>query len=663
MELNKIGIVPAKEKQLNKKGIYTVEDLTTFFPRKYNDFSKETGILSSDQISCIIVHIDDVKFYNNKTPLIIASGREKITNNKVKVMWFRKQFMFNKLYNTIGYDVYVCGKAIYSEDYKNYTISEPLLYTTHIVSSKRIYPVYSKINRMSEEYLEEHIRYALEMPGILKDLMPKNIVTDEGLMPLDIAIKELHNPSNISNLTKAQNRIVFDDLMYFALRLQQNNRKRMGGSSYNIKTLTNFYKVLNNLPFSLTEDQDKTVKTIINQMRTGKVRALIEGNVSCGKTLVAELCMIAMSDNGYQSALMAPTKILAKQHYDDIVKLVSPYGLNVAFYEGNNMKAKDKREMLEKIKNGYYHFIIGTHSLTGKEIEFNNLGLFISDEEHKYGTIQKDSIYEKSTPSLHTISMSATPIPRSIATILYGDDIQIYHIKSMPSIRKPVKTYITNKQNKVFNFIYKQIKDGHQVYVMCPIIDQSEKLEGVASIEEMSELYKTSFEPLGISVGVLTGRNPKDEAEQIIDDYRNGKIDILVCSQIVEVGVSNNNSTVMVIHSPDRLGLASLHQIRGRVGRGSAQSYCILFTDDVNNERLKILASTNDGYKIALYDLKNRKTGDLIGTEQSGSNKYVELMLTHAKLYDHIKELASTLLDTGEADEFLNYKIFQNEKD
>lgn len=663
MELNKIGIVPAKEKQLNKKGIYTVEDLTTFFPRKYNDFSRETGILSSDQISCIIVHIDDVKFYNNKTPLIIASGREKETNNKVKIMWFRKQFMFNKLYNTIGYDVYICGKASYSEDYKNYTISEPLLYTTHIVNSKKIYPVYSKINRMSEEYLEEHIRYALESPGVLKDLMPKSIVTNEELMPLDIAIKELHNPSNMSNLIKAQNRIIFDDLMYFALRLQQNNRKRMGGSSYNVKSLTNFYKVLNNLPFSLTEDQDKTVKTIINQMRTGKVRALIEGNVSCGKTLVAELCMIAMSDNGYQSALMAPTKILAKQHYDDIVKLVSPYGLNVAFYEGNNMKAKEKREMLEKIKNGYYHFVIGTHSLTGKEIEFNNLGLFISDEEHKYGTIQKDSIYEKSTPSLHTISMSATPIPRSIATILYGDDIQIYHIKSMPSIRKPVKTYITNQQNKVFNFIYKQIKDGHQVYVMCPIIDQSEKLEGVASIEEMSELYKKSFEPLGITVGVLTGRNPKDEAEQIIDDYKNGKIDILVCSQIVEVGVSNSNSTVMVIHSPDRLGLASLHQIRGRVGRGSAQSYCILFTDDVNNERLKILASTNDGYKIALYDLKNRKTGDLIGTEQSGNNKYVELMLTHAKLYDHIKELASTLLDTGEANEFLNHKIFQNEKD
>jgi ATP-dependent DNA helicase RecG len=647
MLLKELGINSGKEKQLNKKGIYTIEDLINFFPRRYNDLSKETGLLDDDKISCTVMRVEDVKQYNNgKIPLIIATGNEITTGKRIKAMWFRKNFMFRSLYNAIGEDVYICGKATYSLEYKNYTISEPLVFTTRIKEAKKIYPVYSKIQGMSEEYLEKHIKDALSFRELLKDILPEEIIEEEYLKPLEWAIKEIHNPTSMGDLKKAQDRIIYNDLLYFALCMEFNSRKVSKGSSYNIKNLKITKNIIKSLPFQLTSDQENAVNSMIELARNGqRINGLVQGDVGAGKTIVAFLLMTAMVDSGYQAALMAPTQVLAKQHYDELRGMLEPYGIKVGFLGGSQMRKSERSSILKELESGEIKIMVGTHSLLNKDVKFKNLAITITDEEHKFGVIQREMLVEKAAQGVHSITMSATPIPRSLAQILYNGEIQLYTIKTMPNGRKPVKTVISNSISGTHKSLLSQLEQGRQAYVVCPMIDKNEDMEGVQSVEEVFEIYKKTFEPLGYSVVALTGRNTKDEVEEIIKNFKERKTQILVSTTVIEVGVNVPNASVIVIHNAERFGLSGLHQLRGRVGRGKYQSYCVLLSEKKDNERLNVMTSTTDGFKIAEEDLKLRGAGDLIGTKQSGDDKYINLMLMYSDLYQTIQKVAIDMID------------------
>lgn len=647
MQLANLGVTPAKEKQFNKKGIFSVEDLIRFFPRAYNDCSDITGILPENAVSIIIVRINDVRLYNNGTPVIVATCTEKQSGKRVNISWFHQNYLYSRICFLRNSEVLVSGKITYNMQYDNYSISSPLVFTSDIKNGARIYPVYSKINGMSDEYLSGKIAEALKFD--IQETCPEHVIKDNKLLSLQAAINELHSPTSTERLELAKERLVFDDLLYFALRMEQSDRMVSRGSQYGVKTLKMTTQIIESLPYSLTEDQKNTLRSMVSHMKQGKrINALVQGDVGCGKSIIAFLMMVVAADSGYQAVLMAPTQVLAKQHYEDFSNLVAPFGLKTALLGGNTMKKSEKEKILEEIRTGEIQFVIGTHAVLNKEIQYKALAVAITDEEHKFGVLQRASLVEKASTGVHSITMSATPIPRSLAMVIYGNNIQMHTIKTMPRGRMPVKTAVSNSLNGVFRFLLQQINQGRQIYVVCPMIEKNEDVVGVKSVEEISELYRNILEPKGISVSTLTGKTPKDEAAEIISKFKCGEIKVLVSTTVIEVGVNVPNASAIVIHNAERFGLSGLHQLRGRVGRGKYQSYCVLFSDDKNNERLAAMVATNDGFKIAEEDLRLRGAGEFIGTKQSGDDKYMALMLAYPERYEEIKKIAEKMLDVGE---------------
>ena len=647
MQLANLGVTPAKEKQFNKKGIFSAEDLIRFFPRAYNDCSNITGILPENAVSIIIVRINDVRLYNNGTPVIVATCTEKQSGKRVNISWFHQNYLYSRICFLRNSEVLVSGKITYNMQYDNYSISSPLVFTSDIKNGARIYPVYSKINGMSDEYLSGKIVEALKFD--IQETCPEHVIKDNKLLSLQAAINELHSPTSMERLELAKERLVFDDLLYFALRMEQSDRMVSRGSQYGVKTLKMTTQIIESLPYSLTEDQKNTLRSMVSHMKQGKrINALVQGDVGCGKSIIAFLMMVVAADSGYQAVLMAPTQVLAKQHYEDFSNLVAPFGLKTALLGGNTMKKSEKEKILEEIRTGEIQFVIGTHAVLNKEIQYKALAVAITDEEHKFGVLQRASLVEKASTGVHSITMSATPIPRSLAMVIYGNNIQMHTIKTMPRGRMPVKTAVSNSLNGVFRFLLQQINQGRQIYVVCPMIEKNEDVVGVKSVEEISELYRNILEPKGISVSTLTGKTPKDEAAEIISKFKCGEIKVLVSTTVIEVGVNVPNASAIVIHNAERFGLSGLHQLRGRVGRGKYQSYCVLFSDDKNNERLAAMVATNDGFKIAEEDLRLRGAGEFIGTKQSGDDKYMALMLAYPERYEEIKKIAEKMLDVGE---------------
>lgn len=664
MDLKDIGILPAKVKQFNKKGIETVENLIDFFPRKYYDFTHETGLKPENEISCFVMRVKDVKGYENKTPLIIASGYEIHTHKFVKVLWFRQQYMYPQLYRTIGCDVYVCGKVVYDEEWGVYNVTGPLVFSTHIEKSKIIQPIYSKIQGMSEDYLESHIKDALQYIELYPDRLPSNIIDDEKLMPYVDAIKELHKPTSMVNLKRAKNRLMFDDLLYFSGKLGQQNRLTPKGNAHNIVTMKLFNDVKNSLPYELSEGQKRVISDILADMKDGRnVRALLSSDVGSGKTTVALLlsCALAGKTNnfdGYQVAWLVPSKTLAMQHVEELKGYLEPLGYEV-LYLSATMKKKEREEALYKIKNGLVNFIVGTHSILNDEIEFKDLALIVCDESHRFGVIARNKLSQKVSGRAHLLTMSGTPIPRTLALIITNNGQKLYTMER-PSGRLPIKTCVWSDRKAIFKFIRKEVGLGHQIYIVCPMINRNddEKMEGVMSVEEISEIYTKELSPDGITIATLTGKNKPAETEEIIDKFKKNETNILIATSVIEVGINIPNATTMIIENAERFGIASLHQLRGRVGRkANSQGYCVLRSDNLDNDRLNALVQEQDGFKLSEIDLTLRKSGDLIGEMQSGENKYVELMLQHQPLFKHIsEELIPTLLDEGTIDDFIEYR-------
>lgn len=660
MELAYIGVTEKKEKQFISKGIRSVEDLIMFLPTRYNDFSRETGIIS-DGISCLMAECKAVNYVNARVPLITAILTTN-NNEEIHVTWFGQAFLYQTIRHYSGRPVYICGKISYSTEYGHFTCQNPPVFSINTTSARKIYPVYSKIRGMSEEYLTGKIGQALNDCKI-PDLIPESIRAKYDIMGLMDAYKKLHTPNSLDDIRLARKRIAFDEILYFTLRMEEDGSLISKGSQYNIRQTRVFNEIINKLPYDLTEDQRSCVEEMIAKARDGRrISALVQGDVGCGKSIVAFLMAAAFAESGYQVAIMAPTQTLARQHFDELSSLMQGTEINCAFYEGTKMRAKARREMLEDIKTGKYSIIVGTHALISKDIEYKDLALTITDEEHKFGVLQKQGLIEKASSGVHSITMSATPIPRSLSSVIYGESTDIYTIKTMPSGRQKVKCCATSNRDAVFKFIKKQISEGHQAYVVCPAIEKNEKRVNIKSVEELIDLYRQEFPALNIKA--LTGKNNKDEVADILHGFKDGSVQVLVATTVIEVGVNVPNATVIVIENAENFGLAALHQLRGRVGRGSDQGYCIFFSGETDNERLQIITSTTDGFVIAEKDMEMRGMGEVFGQKQSGDDKFINIILSSEStrgMHARLKADARALLDSGDCRDFLTQKTLIEE--
>lgn len=655
MELKQLNISSVKEAQFKRKNIFTVEDLVQYLPVRYNDFSKETGLLMPPETSTFRVRLDSLKSDRSASvPYLRANCTLAYNGMPIAITWFRQLYREKSLFPFIGREFYVAGKVTYNPNYRNYNVLMPDLFELYDDSLKKVYPVYRKIHEMSDEYLQSKIKEACSIVEVTAETLPYEIVQEYGQISMKEALRDLHTPTSMEDVEQGRERMLFDDLLYFALHNEWAQRASVPGSPFSIITSNIYQAIRNNLPFQLTPDQSSTIESMMQDAKAGKrINALIQGDVGCGKTIVATLLMVLMAENGYQATLMAPTQVLARQHYEEISSMLEPYGIHVAFVGTKIGTGKRERQkILNGIASGETKVIIGTEALYSEDIVYKNLALSIVDEEHRFGVAQRAALVKRAAAGVHCIKMSATPIPRSLAQVVYGNSVQLYTIKSMPNGRKPIKTGIIKTKEKLFRFIIKEAQLGHQTYVVCPLIDasDSERMENVKSVEEVSVEYQQALGPYGIRVGTLTGRNSKEETDQILNDFKENRINVLVSTTVIEVGVNVPTATTMVISNAERFGLASLHQLRGRVGRSDLQAFCVLDSEDTSEKaiaRLSIMCNSTDGFVIAQEDMKLRGAGDFLGTAQSGDNKYMALMLAYPEKYEQAKTIARRMLDSG----------------
>lgn len=652
MELQALNIPEKKLKQLQKAGIASVEDLLTFYPRKYQDRSLLTGA-RTDLKECVFLFVQkQLRRVTNKVSMVVASGMEYDTGLPIEVKWFNQPYIYSHLCDLSGELIVVSGKVTENTymGKTTYDVICPSVYASMNNQPLGIYPIYRKIPGMAEDYLRDCIAKAFEVFGEAREILPERILEKEKLPSYNSMIRQLHNPESILALEAAKRRQRWNDLMYFALRIELENRNSALGSPYSLATIRIAESVRKSLPFELTADQLDAYRRSLFQVRSGKrLNALVQGDVGCGKTIVALLLMIAFAENGYQAALMAPTQILAGQHYTQLKELVKPYGMEVAFVSGQRLPKAEQTALRENLANGKIRLIVGTQALLSESYSFHKLALVIEDEEHKYGVLQRKALTDKAAAGTHTVTMSATPIPRTLAQILYGESLQLFSIKTKPSGRQPVQTGIGVGMDRVLSYILNQVKrHGHQAYVVCPMITATEKMEGVDSVETVYELYSRCLSPYGVTVGVVTGKTKKQEAMDILAAFKRNEISVLVSTTVVEVGVDVPNATVIIIHNAERFGLAQLHQLRGRVGRGKDPGICVLLSEEKDNPRLQAMCDHADGFSIAEMDLQQRGAGDFLGSQQSGTEKYLALALCNPQEYKRAQSAAVSLLDIGE---------------
>lgn len=644
MQLTDIGITPRKASQFAAKGICTVQDLLMFYPTKYLDFRNPISLADGKQYAgqhvAVRGQVVSTRVINGKHFMLRLSDG----NNFCSVFWFNQSYRARQF--SVGQMLAVGGIASWSDEYKSMTISVPDFVSCDLQTAFCIKPIYRKIKGMSDEYLLDAI--ALALPYIRKCV--SDPLTEEQRNALRVpelarCVRMAHAPQDETDIMLSRRRRAVDVLYPFCYGLEVKKAEAAKVSPFRIKDAAAVVrKAQNELPFELTEDQNKAVRHVLEEMQLGnRVDALVQGDVGCGKTVVAQIAALGMAMNGYQCAVMCPTLVLAGQHYDDFTNFLAKFEYTAVFLHGG-MKVREEKAALAKIASGEANVVVGTHSIFSDKVKFKKLGLTIVDEEHRFGVEQREGLKQKAKEGVHNISMSATPIPRTLATTLYGEGTEIVNIHTMPAGRKPVKTIVWSNENTCMESVYKQIKQGHQCYVICPLIEDSDSdtLAGVESVETTAQNLKAWFAKYpGVRIEAISGDMKAKDVQAGIDKFAAGSADILISTTIVEVGVNVPNSTVIVIKNAERFGLAQLHQLRGRVGRSSFQSYCVLLSQDKENERLQTMAATTDGFKIAEKDLELRGTGQILGVKQSGKDMYMETMLKYPKLYKEIRTQAS----------------------
>lgn len=647
--------------KLKKLKIETVEDLIFYFPARYDDLSRVVKIseLRPDEVVSIKGRIELIN--NRRSPVKRKMLTEAFISDgtgSLKTIWFNQPFLTKNL--KPGDEVYLSGKIDF--DYHGFQMVNPSYEkinqfkqkdTTH---TARIIPIYSLTEGLSQKQIRFLIKAVLPAAEGVKDWLPSKIIKKQGFFNLPRTLKQIHFPDNIQKVEKAVERLKFEELFLIQLFVQKTKKELQKSKArplaFHEKETKKFVK---SLPFELTNDQKKSAWEILKDLNQEKpMNRLLEGDVGSGKTVVSAIALLNTVLNKKQSVLMAPTEILARQHFKSIRELFKNFNFQTALLTRGNRKINEtsvsKKKIMQELKEGSVKIVIGTHALIQEDVEFKDLVLAIIDEQHRFGVEQRKKLKEKSgdnSTAPHLLSMTATPIPRSLALTLYGDlDLSI--IKEMPKGRKKIITKVVepNKRDKAYNFVRQEIKKGRQVFVICPLIDESDKLGVKSAKAEYKKLSSNIFPDFNI--GLLHGKLKAKEKEDVMKQFLENKIDILVSTSVVEVGVDVPNATIIMIEGAERFGLAQLHQFRGRVGRSQFQSYCLLFTESINSktlERLEALVKSNDGFDLAEKDLEIRGPGEVYGKRQSGLPDLKMASLTDFSIIKQAQKWAVKLLE------------------
>ncbi|WP_416187517.1 ATP-dependent DNA helicase RecG [Clostridium perfringens] len=616
------GVGPKLKERLNKVGIFTVLDLLLYFPRDYeflNDDISLNGDTSDEKaiLKCKVQSYgSSVRTRNGKTLTTI-----NFTYNNLKVIgkWFNQPYIKRNF--ILGNEYNLMGK--FKKVNNTLEVINPLIPCKEANKSE-ILPIYTLKNGLTNKILVKLINEILKNM-IIKENLPDEIVKKYKLISLDKAIRSIHFPAGRGELQSAINRLKFQELFTYSLKIimmKAHIKKENSGISFKMSPLLKDLK--ESLPYTLTNAQSRTLREILlDQKRNIAMNRLVQGDVGSGKTLVALISMFNVYMNGYQTVLMAPTEILANQHYAEAKKYLDKFGVDIELLTGST-KEKEKKRIKEKIASGKEIMLIGTHALIQDDVELNNLGLVVTDEQHRFGVEQRSRLINKNKRA-DVLVMTATPIPRTLSLYLYSDlDISI--IDELPPGRKPIDTMLVdmNQRMKAYNFALKEVEKGRQFYIVSPLIEENEKLN-LNSVEKIYEELKNGIFK-DVRIEILHGKMAGKDKDKIINTFKNGEIKGIISTTVIEVGVNVPNSTMMIIENAERFGLAQLHQLRGRVGRGEHKSYCILIANtknDITRRRMEIMTESSDGFYIAEEDLKLRGAGEVFGMRQHGDEGFI----------------------------------------
>lgn len=655
MELKDIkGIGEKKLALLNKLGIFTVNNLLEYFPYSYIDttkFKKISEITEEGSYSYrlkIISLMENRKKKNIRVTKFLAMDEEM---NYCTIVYFNNIFISKNLKINNVYEMYGRAKLLG----KNVEIQSPTMQNkVNIIGS--VIPQYHLCKGISNLDLVKIIQNLLKKNSYFEEKLPSNILNELNLESYDNAIRNIHFPKDNESFIRAKRRLAFDEIFYFQLSMKKFKKKNDDAISFQIKNET--LEFINSLSFKLTNSQNKVLEDIFNDMSSDRqMNRLIQGDVGCGKTIVSFIAMFNVVKNGFQSVLMAPTEILARQHFENAIELFEKHNIKVELLVGS-LKESEKKTIREKIENGQVDIIIGTHAVFQEKVVYKNLGFVITDEQHRFGVKQRLLLSKKSNnPDI--LVMSATPIPRTVGLVMFCD-LDISTIDELPSGRGTVNTYFVdeNYEDRYMNFIKKHISEGRQAYIVCPLVDESDTLELQSVINLYERLKERYFQD--IEIEFIHGKIKPVDKDRIMKNFENGKIKVLVATTVIEVGINVPNSNIMVIYNPERFGLSQLHQLRGRIGRGNYDSFCILVSNNKSTsvkKRMDIMCSSNDGFYISEQDFLLRGYGDILGYRQSGEARFK--ILNIQKDYELLK-LAIKYVDKLLKDDF-NFEKEENQ--
>lgn len=670
------GVGPKIAYKLNKLGIYTVQDLMLYFPKKHIDYSSRTLIrdLKEGETTTVFGYIKSVSAFNTQKKLSVVKVTVADESGRLDLSFFQaksNRFMLERTKSQfpINAGIMLSGKVKRNNYDGKLTFDKPTysIMTGEFLEDKnsnlniaRIVPIYTVCEDLSIKVLRRAIfnaiqKYKDEIENVIPDFMREKI----GLLDKKTAVEQIHFPESQELLEQARFSLIFEELFLIQLkmvRIREQNSHNHSALALKIKEKGLVKEFIDNLPFELTGAQKKAVNEILNDLNSDVPMArLLQGDVGSGKTVVATIMLLAGVENGYQGALMAPTEILAQQHYNNLQQWLSPMGISVGLFLGSQGK-KIREKFRTDLRNGQMNIAVGTHALIQEDVDFNNLGAIVVDEQHRFGVKQRN-VLKKKSQNPQILTMTATPIPRTLALTVHGD-LDLTIIDELPKGRKPIKTSLVTSHRGVYELIQSEIDAGRQAYVVYPLIEESETLSAKAATIEAERLQKEVFPQY--KIGLLHGKLKNDEKEQVMKDFKDKKYEILVSTTVVEVGVDVPNATVMLIENAERFGLSQLHQLRGRVGRNSLQSYCILHTSTKSQEtreRLNIMTQTNDGFVIAEKDLQLRGPGEFLGTRQSGlPDLIISDIVRDAKILEMARNEAIDFVKTNKIEDYPKLK-------
>lgn len=646
------GIGEKTAKLFEKVGIRTIDDLLHYYPRGYDTYGepKAIGELSEDETGTVEGFLKSGATGVHVNGLSIVQATISDMTGKLRLVWYHMPY----LKNTLRPDSHFIFRGRVIRKKNGLTMEQPQMFKPEayeeLLSSMR--PVYAQTKGLGNKMITSAVEQALAFRTLERDYLPVGLRIANELAEYNFAIEHIHFPSNEEELKFARKRLVYDEFFFFLLAVRHLKEKRQNVQSpFHMEKQDECRKLLADLPYRLTNAQLRTLEEVLKDLKSGSVmNRLIQGDVGSGKTIIAVLALLAACENGYQGALMVPTEVLARQHFESVTELFEKHGVDkkVILLTGS-MTAKEKRIAYEKVASHEADIIIGTHALIQEKIVYDNLALVITDEQHRFGVAQREMFGNKGQMP-HVLVMSATPIPRTLAIILYGD-LDISVIDELPANRLPIKNCVVDKsyRPRAYRFIENEVKNGRQAYVICPMVEESEMIDA-ENVLDYTKILRQNLP--GIRVEYLHGKMKGKEKNKIMEEFAAGEIQVLVSTTVIEVGVNVPNATVMMIENAERFGLAQLHQLRGRVGRGDKQSYCIMVNASGNkekNRRLDVLNKSNDGFYIASEDLKLRGPGDIFGIRQSGDLEFqLADIYTDAVTLKKVSEDVNRLLEQDE---------------